>query len=350
MELEIDRLDLRYEALRVHSPERERRILASLSEIGQIVPIVVVPADEASERLVLVDGYRRVRALRRLHQDVAEGVQWPLRELDALLLRRSLSTGNGETSLEQAWLLNELRQRFDLSLSDLARRFDRSSSWVSRRLALVHELPATVQDLIREGRIVAHAAAKHLVPLARANCEQCERLARNIAPLRLTSRQVGELYAAWRNAERVVRLRIVDDPQLFLRAKGTNSKKPPVLRTGVLEDLVEISAITRVARRRIDQGILARLSAREQDDVGCALAAARMGFEQLSEAISETIGEHHAGPSNEECDPRAQEKGYVEAWDRPSPIDLTRSRATGDSIGNGRGAPDRAGREGRALP
>jgi ParB/RepB/Spo0J family partition protein len=294
MEVEIDRLDMRYEALRVRAPERERRILASLSEIGQIVPVVVVSADEASERLVLVDGYRRVRALRRLHQDVVLGVQWELPEIDALLLRRSLSIGNGETSLEQAWLLDELRQRFNLSLSDLARRFDRSSSWVSRRLALVRELPGTVQDLIREGRIIAHAAAKHLVPLARANSEHCERLANNIAPLHLSSRQIGELYAAWRHSDRDIRLRIVDDPQLFLRAKSVVSKKTPTPRTGVLEDLVEISAISRLAHRRVGDGAISRLSPEEQGEVGCALSAARRGFEQLSDAVLEAIGGNHA--------------------------------------------------------
>ena len=131
MDLELDQLELRYEALRVRSPERERRLLASLSEVGQIMPVVVVRPGDGSQRAVLIDGYRRVRALRRLRRDVAHAMQWELSEVDALLLRRSLSIGNGETSLEQAWLLEELRERFSLSLQDLARRFDRTSSWVS---------------------------------------------------------------------------------------------------------------------------------------------------------------------------------------------------------------------------
>ena len=47
-------------------------------------------------------------------------------------------------------------------------RFDKSESWVSRRLALVSELPEPVQELVRSGGLPAHAAMKHLVPLARA--------------------------------------------------------------------------------------------------------------------------------------------------------------------------------------
>ena len=67
------------------------------------------------------------------------------------------------------------------------------------RLALVGELPESVQEEIRQGRIVPHAAAKYLVPIARANRDDCERLARAIAKKGFSSRDVGELYAGWRD-------------------------------------------------------------------------------------------------------------------------------------------------------
>jgi hypothetical protein len=44
MDLEFHQLDLRYEELRGRSPARERRLLSSLMEVGQQVPIVVVCA------------------------------------------------------------------------------------------------------------------------------------------------------------------------------------------------------------------------------------------------------------------------------------------------------------------
>lgn len=353
MDLELDQLELRYEALRVRSPERERRLLASLSEVGQIMPVVVVRPGDGSQRAVLIDGYRRVRALRRLRRDVAHAMQWELSEVDALLLRRSLSIGNGETSLEQAWLLEELRERFSLSLQDLARRFDRTSSWVSRRLALVRELPATIQELIREGRIVAHAAAKHLVPLARANLEHCERLARNIAPHRLSTREVGELYAAWRDAAPSVRARIVDDPQLFLKsraelAKSARDEAGP--RTGLLEDLAAVAAITRRAYRRWRSGAAAWLSSSERHEVGCSVVAARAGFERLADGISDSIGGDHARSGNANGDPSAQEEGDVGPANRQGALDLAGSGAGGPAVGDARGAEARAGGEGGAFP
>lgn len=347
MELEIDQLDLRYEGLRVRSPERDRRMLASLSEVGQIVPIVVVAADEAVERLVVVDGYRRVRALRRLSRDVVQAVQWDLAEVDALLLRRSLSIGNGETCLEQAWLLEELKQRFGLSLQDLSRRLDRSPSWVSRRLALIRELPVAIQDLIRDGRIVAHAAAKHLVPLARANPEQCERLAQNIAGHHLSSREVGELYAAWRDAAPSARLRLVEDPQLFLRARAELSKPRETLgsRMGLLEDLAAIVAISRRGLRRLREGVIGSLSMMDRGEVRCALDAAQTGLRRLAAAFMETRGGNNAGPEHEERDPHAEPQGTLDPTDRQGAVDRAWHGTTGPPLGDGGSSPDRTGGE-----
>ncbi len=42
MELEFHQLELRYDRLRIARPDHERRLLSSLAEVGQQVPIVVV--------------------------------------------------------------------------------------------------------------------------------------------------------------------------------------------------------------------------------------------------------------------------------------------------------------------
>ncbi len=66
MDLEFHQLDRRYEDLRLRRPERERRLLASLCEQGQQVPIVVVKA-QGSYRVI--DGFQRLRCLQRLGAD-----------------------------------------------------------------------------------------------------------------------------------------------------------------------------------------------------------------------------------------------------------------------------------------
>lgn len=79
MKLELCQLDRRYEALRTRSARRERRLLSSLAEVGQQTPIIVV---RDSVRWVVVDGYKRVRAVHRLAQDVVHATEWAMSELD----------------------------------------------------------------------------------------------------------------------------------------------------------------------------------------------------------------------------------------------------------------------------
>ena len=57
MDLEFHQLELRYESLRSREPEREKRLLASLSERGQQVPIAVVSIE--APRYAVIDGYKR---------------------------------------------------------------------------------------------------------------------------------------------------------------------------------------------------------------------------------------------------------------------------------------------------
>src|SRR5690606_30198427 len=131
-------------------------------EIGQQVPVIVI---RESERFVLIDGYLRVEALRKLGRDVAAATSWPASEVEALLHRRHLCVV--VPAIEDAWLLARLREH-GLSLDELARRLCRSKSWVSRRLALTEALTPSAQRCVRAGAVPPHAAMKYLVPLARA--------------------------------------------------------------------------------------------------------------------------------------------------------------------------------------
>ena len=152
MQLEFHQLERRWEHLRVRHAGRQRRLLASLAEVGQQTPIVVVAAEGAADRYVVIDGYKRIAAWEQLGRDTVEAVVWPMSEAAAVLLDRSLRLSEHETALEVGWLLAALEQRFGYGREDLACRFDRSVSWVSRRLALVEVLPE-VQSLSRLDKI-----------------------------------------------------------------------------------------------------------------------------------------------------------------------------------------------------
>ena len=157
---------------------------------------------EGNADYLVIEGYKRIAALKQLGRDTVEATVWPMGEAEALLLSRAQRMSPRESALEQGWLLSEMEQRFSYSLDELARRFDRSISWVSRRLALVELLPEAVQRHVREGNIAAQIAMKYLVPVARVSAEDCERMANVFVKHRCDARQAAQLYTAWREGSR----------------------------------------------------------------------------------------------------------------------------------------------------
>ncbi len=301
VEIELHELDLRYAALRRRDARRERALVASLAESGQQVPVVVVRGEAGP--FVLVDGYKRVRALHRLHRDTVDAVLWALSELDALLLAQGLRTGEGDSALEQGWLLRELHERFGLTAGELARRFDKSPSWVSRRLALVRELPEAVQALVRSGALVAHAAMKHLVPLARTNLERCLELAPALAAHGLSSRQIGTLCAAFVAGTAASRQLILTTPHLVLRAEAEAERpKDKSAAERLLSDIGAVAAIARRARRVVaaQPGRVATWWPR--GELGAAVAAAQADTTALFTLVRKEMADVGREPADRDSE------------------------------------------------
>src|SRR5256884_8854219 len=142
--------------------QRQRQLLASLATSGQQTPIIVVAHSDQPDRYLVIDGYKRIAALQQLGRDTVEAVVWPMNEVQALVLDRSLHWSEPESALEEGWLLAELEQRFGYGLGDLARQVHRRVRWGVRRLALVELLSGSVQQQVRAGEIQAQVAMKYL--------------------------------------------------------------------------------------------------------------------------------------------------------------------------------------------
>lgn len=307
MDVELHQLDLRYEKLRAHKPAAERRLLASLADVGQQVPVVVVAAEEP-DRFVLVDGYKRVRALRRLPKDTVWATQWELSESEALLLDQVMRASEAASPMEQGWLLWELSDRFDLSLEQLGHRFGRSPSWVSRRIALVLELPEEIQERVRQGAVPAHAAMKHLVPLARANREDCLRLVAGIAGKGLSNRQIGALYAAWRDGLPSTRERVLEAPLLLLRAREEVAAKGKADDgRALVADFDILASVARRATRRLRDGVISRLLPPEKADVARCFRMADDEMARLTRHMEKEVDD--ARPGDPAGDPGALAAG-----------------------------------------
>ena len=348
MQLEFHQLDRRWEHLRVRQPHRQRRLLVSLAESGQQTPIVVVVCPDEGERYLVIDGYKRIAALEQLGRDTIEATVWAMSEAEALLLERSSRFSPQESALEQGWLLAEMAQRFGYSLEELARRFDRSVSWVARRLALVELLPETIQQQVREGRLGAQLAMKYLVPMARVNVEDCTRMAALFVQHRCDTRQAGQLYAAWRDGSRLVRERILAEPELFLKTQ----RQPPASRpaaVGLERDLEMAVAILRRTGRRLAEA-LPEMDGLDQEQAQRQIESARRELARMAERIGKEQETQHAEPSPTNRDSGTEREGSEQTRDRTRAATVAPERAQSATFQLHPGSGNPTGGESRTLP
>jgi len=288
-------LVLRYAHLRIRDAGAEARLAASMAEAGQTSPVIVVR--DADARPVLLDGYRRVRALGQLGNDMVSAIVLGLSEADGLVYCHRQETSRRRSVVEEGWLVRELNGQGP-TLRVIGVALGRTASWVSRRMALVSALPEGAEEAVRSGRVPPHAAMKSLVPLARANKIQCEHLVRALGAERVTTRQMAQLYAAWRAGDGEVRERIVRAPRLFLRAVEASAPEPGDEIGWLIQKLgVAVEALTRT-RESLERGVSADASVVKSARVRRAIRTMNAAWE----ALHGRMEAYDAGPRHADCD------------------------------------------------
>jgi len=320
MQIELHQLELRYAGLRAAEPARQRRLLSSLCEVGQQVPVVVVAAPAG--RYVLIDGYARVEILGKLGRDTVEATVWPLSESEALIARFHLE-GCARSTLEQAWLIEHLAKDEGLSLDEIARRLCRSKSWVSRRLGLRKALWPQVQDKVAAGQIPPQAAMKYLLPLARANGAHARTLVAGLGKERISVRQMGRLFAAYRAADPVGRARLCESPLLFLQVEAHAERAVKDQAQGIarlISDLGAIAGLCGRARRRALADISVEEFAVAHERIVSALRSARGAAATLDAEIMARLPDDRARAAQSGLCPARQ--GQRDTSDCTGPRDL----------------------------
>ena len=214
--LEIAHLDLRYAHTRIRRLEALLPLMRSVEQWGQLRPVSVVPSDPPCH--VLVDGYRRVEALRRCGKDLVLAEVWSCTEREALLALLMREQDRRWEALEEASLIRELHERHELSQESIARLLGKDKSWVCRRLSLLSALPEQVLESVRNGHLSPWAAGRVLAPLARANPEHATALSLILSEEHLSTRELEEFFRHYQKANRKQRQNMVLNPVLFLKA------------------------------------------------------------------------------------------------------------------------------------
>jgi len=215
-EIEMAHLQLRYAHTRIERPQKVLALASAIERFGQILPVVVLREGENS--FILIDGYQRVKALKRCLRDTVMAEIWECKEEEALLQLLARSNSRKWDLLEEAALLRELHNQHHLSQSRIASMVGRKQSWVSGRLALYSTLSEGLLESIRKGSISTWAATRVIVPIARAIPEHAQVLSKNLSKEPLSTRELTLLFHHYQKANRKQRENIVHEPLLFLKA------------------------------------------------------------------------------------------------------------------------------------
>jgi ParB family chromosome partitioning protein len=290
LDVDLHLLNLRFAGARLLEPLAVQRLARSIERDGQIVPCIVVGWPDSSdaegaERLVLIDGYRRVAALRRLGRDRASVERWRCDLAEAVVGVLARAQGRSFAAIEEALLLRELTQGLGVSQREVARRCGRDDSWVNRRLQLLSALPEAALVAVREGWLSSWAATRVIALLARASSAHAEQVLVALAQAPLSTRELRCWFDHYQKASRAVRERMVRHPHLFVQALNESAARDRIERLragpeGECEvDLLRINGLIQRVRKRLP--MLCPVSA----DLQRSFSRAQASFEALCNDI-----------------------------------------------------------------
>jgi ParB/RepB/Spo0J family partition protein len=148
----VNDIGQRYSALRIIQPKADKAMERSMSRYGQLTPVVI--GTGADDRYEMVDGFKRLRAGRKLGYSVIEAKVMPGSErvMKAAIIHLNVRART-IADLETALVIQSLHRKNGLSQVEIAALLDRHKSFVCRRLQLVEKLSKDVIEHLKLGLI-----------------------------------------------------------------------------------------------------------------------------------------------------------------------------------------------------
>lgn len=346
-EVDLHRLDRRFEAMRIVDPVSLRQLRRSLEAYGQREPVGVV---SSGDDLVLVDGYRRVQALGQLGRDavlarIEEGCV-----NDAVLRVIGQHQAHPLRPIEEAWLMASLVDE-GLSQQAIATGLGKDKSWVSRRLALVSALPEALQAAVRSGELSTWAANRVLLPLARANEADAQALLDALRQEPLSTRALSTWFEHYQQANGVQRQRMVERPHLFLQALDDDRERTENQRVGNgpegewLADVQSLERLLKRLLRTVPKVFDPAQASSSIEQLRTAFSQATQTFERLRQRLDH----RHAIPRETTSPARTPSPRHPEAGDQPTAEGIAQ-HGTPDVAGKGPKPRTQPGTQPRPKP
>ena len=166
IDIEASKIGEKYGVFRIVNPLADAAMMKSMQRYGQMTPAVCVKAGGGYE---LIDGFKRLRACRKLNKAVlkVKTVDFSERACKAAIIQIN-RFGRSITEMEEALVLRSLYREDKLTQIEISVLVGRHKSWVSRRISLVERLAEEVQDDIKLGLLSA-SIGRELAKLPQGN-------------------------------------------------------------------------------------------------------------------------------------------------------------------------------------
>jgi len=330
-EIEIGRLHLRYAHTRIQRVERVSSLISSMEHFGQILPVIVLR--EATETLVLIDGYQRVKALERSGRDTVIAEIWECKEEEALVEVLARAHSRKWEFLEEAALLWELHHHYHLSQSRIASLLGRKQGWVSGRLVLYEALSEDLLGWIRKGVISGWAATRVIAPIARAIPEHGKILLENLSKVSLSTREMVLWFRHYQKANRQQRDNLVRQPLLFLKALRAKEEatEAKVLKEGPegkwLRECKLIAHLLRDLLKEVPALLGSKEPSLDRHTLLTAFGESQALFIKLQNQIRRFNRDDHSGDETSHFE--SFSAGSANPADQPDPQTLSKHDPTG---------------------
>jgi len=204
-EVEPGRIDTRFEGLRLRDKNREKALLSSILEQG-----IDEPLQCAGEGFVLLDGFKRLRAAKKLELKLVPVAFLGESEPAGILRFIKLSNVRGLDILEQAALVDELNRSYGMSAVEISRHVERSPAWVSVRLGVIGRMSAEVRRAIFAGKFPVRSYMYALRPFTRVKKKETEKFVKAVSGKGLSTREIETLAGGYFKGNAELREQILE--------------------------------------------------------------------------------------------------------------------------------------------
>lgn len=193
-DIEITKIDRRFEGSRIRDTFKEKMILTSVMEEGIREPLRCVR--NARSEVILLDGFKRLRSSLRLKIGTVPIGYIGDDEISGITQLLRTSNMQNMNILEEAALIDKLHIGYGKSASGIADEIGRSNAWVSVRLGLIGEMSENTRQIVFAGKFPVRSymyTIRHFTRVKKVPLYKIDEFINLIAGKRLSTREIDTL-------------------------------------------------------------------------------------------------------------------------------------------------------------